>query len=386
MTTLPRERVRRHRWERRGVDLQTVVEHLRQQHIKLTQEETGDQDHPHPRNTVMNLIVSASDEERMKAADRVVETVAAGHPLRAIVILRTADRDGEIDAEVTTEAHQLLKGAAVQREQVVLRVRGDVATHIASLVEPLLVSDVPTYLWWTGNPPLGEAGLRDALDVCDVLIVDSAHFDRPEEALLELAALAERLAGRLGLVDLQWWRQRAWREMLAQFFAPVERREWLGRLQRLTIDCVGRGKQSLVASALLVGWLAAALGWRLTGSSRATEEMAEALYASREEVVVHVTVRSIEAPALQDATLRAVRFEGRSDDSRFAMLTEVNRQRPDHAHVRVEMSAAAPVEQRVPLPHYREAELLIQALSDARRDPVYVRSLKAAANLVHDLR
>jgi glucose-6-phosphate dehydrogenase assembly protein OpcA len=106
-------------------------------------------------------------------------------------------------------------------------------------VDPLLVPDVPTYLWWTGTPPIAEQGLRDALAACDVLIVDSAQFENLVQAFLDLAALAERLGGRLGFVDLRWVRQKPWRETLAQFFAPESRREMLEGLERVVVESGG---------------------------------------------------------------------------------------------------------------------------------------------------
>ena len=387
MTTLPQERVRSHRWEGKGVELRTVVDELRRLHAELAYEETGDRDHPHPRNCVMNLVISVSDERRAEAVAKVVKGVSAGHPLRAIVLYRLEDAQGDgLDAEITTEAHELVRGASVQREQVTLRVRGSTGTHVASLVEPLLVSDVPTYLWWTGTPPLAERGLRDTLTVADVLIVDSAHFDTPVASFMDLAALADRLGDRISFVDLQWARQRAWREILAQFFSPEERREFLVGMRRLTVEGVGSGQRSRIGAALLVGWLAGALGLRFRVGVSVSEASADALLEGPQGQMVQATFRSTTAEGLDEGVLLAVQFDGKTQDKRFAMRVEINRERPDHAHAHVDIGGVETLSQRLPLPQPTEAELLLHALSTARRDRVYVRSLEAAAALVDALR
>jgi glucose-6-phosphate dehydrogenase assembly protein OpcA len=386
VTTLPEERTRTRHWEGKGVDLTTVVDQLTRLHGELAHEDTGDEEHPHPRNSVMNLVIAVHNEEREDAAHHVLESIAAGHPLRAIVLHRSAEKGDRLDAEILTEAHQLLNGAPVQREQITLRVRGGALQHISSLLEPLLAPDVPTYLWWTGTPPLEDPGLRDSLSVCDVLIVDSENFDNRVDAFLDLAGLADRLGGRISFVDLHWARQRAWRETVAQFFAPAERRPYLHHLQRLTLDCVGRGQASRIGGALVAGWIIGALGWKLTQAARVSTSTADALLKTPDGHMVQLTFRSVASPLMKEGALRAVRLEGRSGETSIAMKVELNVERPDHAHVQVDMGGVETLHQRLPLPEPEEAELLLQALSAARRDRVYVRSLEAAASLVDGLR
>jgi glucose-6-phosphate dehydrogenase assembly protein OpcA len=334
----------------------------------------------------VNLVITVSDEEREESAEKAIGFLAAGHPLRAIVLHRSQGEQRGLDAEIVTEAHKLVRGTSVQREQVTLKVYGEAAQHIASLLEPLLVSDVPTYVWWTGTPSLAEAGLHEALGICDVLIVDSASFTNPVQAFLELAALADRMSERMGFVDLQWARQRAWREALAQFFAPAGRRELLDALERITVVCVGMGRANRVGAALLGGWLMSSLGWRLTSAVSASESGAEALLENREGRMVELMLRSGEALDLPKGTLCGVRFRGRRGDHPFAMQMEIRADRTDHAHVRIDLGGEQTLHQRLSLPQAGEAQLLLLALSAARRDGVYVRSLAAASKLVDALR
>jgi glucose-6-phosphate dehydrogenase assembly protein OpcA len=386
MSTLSDDRVSTRSWSARNVDLQTVVGQVSRLHTELTHEEMGDREHPRPRNCVMNLVIAVSDEDREESAERVVKAIAAGHPLRAIVLHSSPGEQTGLDAELTTEAHRLVRGSSVQLEQLTLKVRGDASEHMASLLEPLLIPDVPTYVWWTGTPPLGERGLRDALAVCDVLIVDSARFSNTVEAFLDLAALADRLGSRMGFVDLQWARQKAWRETLSQFFAPEERRQLLPGLQRVDIACVGEGRANRVSGTLISGWLMSSLGWRLTPAVSVSSSGSEAILKGDNGQTVQLTLRSAESTNMHHGMLCAVRFEGHFQGNPFAMQMEIRADRSDHAHVQIDMGGEETLHQRLPLPDLDEAALLLHALSTARRDRVYMRSLEAAAKLVDAFR
>jgi glucose-6-phosphate dehydrogenase assembly protein OpcA len=327
-----------------------------------------------------------SDEKQEEAVQRAVQDVASGHPLRAIILRRSPGEGEGLDAEITTQAHHLLRGRSVQLEQVTLKVRGQAAEHTASLVDPLLVPDVPTYLWWTGTPPIAEQGLRDALAACDVLIVDSVQFENLVQAFLDLAALAERLGGRLGFVDLRWVRQKPWRETLAQFFAPESRREMLEGLERVVVESIGEGTAGRVGGMLLGGWLASALDWRLTDATSSTHAGAEVLLRRASGRMIQLTLRAVEQANLPPGALRSIQFDGHAAGKEFATHMEIRPDRSDHAHVRIDIGGVETLKQRLALPQPTDSDLLLHALSAARRDRVYLRSLDAAAKLLDALR
>ncbi|MBJ7599838.1 MAG: hypothetical protein DLM67_05080 [Candidatus Nephthysia bennettiae] len=386
MTTVGEERVSTRSWAADSVDLGRVASELSRLHTELTQLETGHDDHPHPRNCVLNLIIAVSDGQQEEAVQRAVQAVASGHPLRAIILCRRTGEGEGLDAQIITQAHQLVRGRSVQLEQVTLKVRGQTAEHTASLVDPLLVPDVPTYLWWTGTPPLAEQGLRDALAACDVLIVDSAQFENLTQEFLDLAALAERLGERLGFVDLRWVRQKPWRETLAQFFAPKSRREMLMGLERVVVESVGEGAAGRVGGMLLGGWLMSALDWRLTDAASSTHAGAEVLLKRANGRMIQLTVRAVEQPNLPPGALRSIHFDGHAGGKEFATHMEIRPDRSDHAHVRIDIGKVETLHQRLALPQPTDSDLLLHALSAARRDRVYLRSLDAAAKLLDALR
>jgi len=384
------DRVRARRWKATDVDLGTVMEKLREQEMALREHDAEDQDHPHPRNCVLNLVVGLKDQHRTTACDTMVGKLAAAHPLRAILVRLHADEGpSRLDAEITTEAHQLLHGFPVQREQILLHVRGEAGQHLASLVGPLLVPDVPTYLWWSGREHLDEGKVRDALRFTDVLIVESLHFDRPAAGLLELAELVADPDAPVGVSDFRWARLWPWRDAISQFFAPAGRLALLRGLREVEISAAGTDPDSRAGAALLAGWLANALGWRVRdvreadggGAAGGTQAVAGVEGADP----VRLGLRSVANERLDRGDLLSVRLAGRSGRRSYSLVVQRHPEGERHVHVTIEMDDAPPLRQRLPLPEIAESDLLTHALWSGRRDRVFAGALRGARPLLEAL-
>jgi len=245
-------------WRGESVTIVEVLAALTDIRRKFAQAEGGEDDHPHPRNCVMTLVAVVSTEADERKAQQVCTAIANHHPSLAIVVREQARVADHIDASITTPA-----APPADYELVTLHVQGAAGEHLAGLVDPLLVSGVPTYLWWLGTPPFGSKELRDALQIADALVVDSARFERPYHSFLGLADLTAHTHRHLGLSDFQWARLAPWRETLAQFFSPAERRRFMSGISEIGIDYAGEGRGNRIAAVLLIGWLASAQGWKL---------------------------------------------------------------------------------------------------------------------------
>lgn len=385
---LPERRVRTRAWSGKGVRLGEVASQLGRLHLELSREEAEEHGHPHPRNCVMNLVICVATPTAAILADQVVQRIAAAHPLRAIILSIDPNRDGGsnagLEAEVLTEAHHLVRGTTVQREQVRLEVGIDVLSHLASLLEPLLLSDVPTYLWWTGTPPLTDPRLRAALEVCTLLVVDSADFEDGPLSFVRLAQLAERAPGRVAFADLQWSRQLPWRESVAQVFGPPERLPFLDDLRELSVVCAGPSGRAWPGAALLVGWVASALGWSLQAAKLVGSDTAEARMLSPAGREVQVGLHAAEASGLVPGTLLGVRLESGWEGQPRSVSIEVEGGLAEQARLRLDLEGGA-LEQYLRLPSADTAQLLVDTLAGAHRDRVLMRSLRSAAALVEAL-
>jgi hypothetical protein len=167
------------------------------------------------------------------------------HPSRAILFLPQADEPDGLDGEIALESYAypgLEKHICA--EVITLRLRGRRALVPASIVQPLLVSDLPVFLRWRGQPPFGKEPFEQLVDLVDRLIVDSTEWPDLPGAYAELARIFDRAA----VSDIAWARTSRWRPQLASLWPAI------GKVQRIRVT--GTKAQAY----LLAGWLRSRLG------------------------------------------------------------------------------------------------------------------------------
>lgn len=278
----------RRQWHGADIRLADVVGQINRLQAEIVRLESSEGEHIQPRSKVVDIVAVAATPEEAERAAGITGKLADRHPCRAVIVLDEPGRgESRVDAAVTVAVSSQIDCDMCQYEEVFLRCRGPVAEHIPALVESLLVSDVPGFLWWTGSPPIATQRYRDALDVADVAIVDSARFDDPAQQFCDLVGLAGSLPGAV-FGDFAWSRIHPWRELVAQFFNPADRRGLLDEIRSVEIDHSGSNR---VAAALFAGWLATALGWQRAGV-RADRDGVKIEYRGRHTVTLRPAGRS----------------------------------------------------------------------------------------------
>ncbi len=201
---------------------------------------------------VLNLVVIADREWRGEIQNR-LEQVGRYHASRTILCSVEAGRRS-IDARATMEG-ECASGPtdiSVLHEQVVLDIGPRHLMHLETIVDPLVVTDLPTLVW----SPHGHPEAVDALlGIAQVVLIDSVNEPDPAAAI----ARARELIQRAYVVDLAWLRSTPWRERVASTFDPDQWREELDRISSVTVK---HRVDSRSAGLLLLGWLATRLGWR----------------------------------------------------------------------------------------------------------------------------
>jgi hypothetical protein len=195
---------------------------------------------PDLRTSVMTHIAWVP-EEWVEAALNTLEGLAERHPSRTIVLLPDPDaaEDG-LDADVSVECFTMPGlERLVSTEVVRLRLRGDRAAAAASIVEPLLLHDLPAFLRWRGLPPFGVEPFEQLVGVVDRLIVDSTEWPGLPEPYRRLAEVFDRVATS----DIAWARTERWRQQLSTLWPGI------GDVRRIRVT--GTAAQA----HLLAGWL-----------------------------------------------------------------------------------------------------------------------------------
>ena len=200
---------------------------------------------PNLRTSVMTHLAWVPEPwlDRARAA---LSGMAERHPSRTILLVPDPDAGySRVDATASVESYAV---PGVERdvctEVVELRLCGMRAKAPASVVQPLLVSDLPVFLRWRGEPPWGAVELDQLVGIIDRLIVDSTEWDDLPFPYHHLAELFPRTA----VSDIAWARTSRWRTLLASL--------WPGIADVGTIRVRGTAAQAW----LLCGWLRSRLG------------------------------------------------------------------------------------------------------------------------------
>jgi glucose-6-phosphate dehydrogenase assembly protein OpcA len=202
-------------------------------------------DAPSMRTSVMTHIawVPRGWVEKARAA---LEGMAERHPSRTILLFPEPNADdNRIDARARVERWEVPDtDRGLVTEVIELTLRGSRAQAPASVVEPLLISDLPVFLRWRGEPAWETQELEQLVDVTDRLIVDSTEWEGLPDPYRRLAELFPRCAAS----DIAWVRTSRWRSHLATL--------WPGIADVQTVRVRGTASQAW----LLCGWLRSRLG------------------------------------------------------------------------------------------------------------------------------
>ena len=210
------------------------------------------------RSSVLNMIV-VTDEESAKEITESVSRLAGRHPARAVVFIADPEGESNIDIGLSAFCHARGGGGAqVCAEQITIHAEGPPATHLASLAGPLLIPDLPVFLWYPGAFSPRSPEFAAMAELADRVIVDSAASDDHETCLREITALVEDPATP-AIGDLQWVGISPWRSLLADTFGAPERAGELEKIERVEILYAPGGENRAL---LLLGWLASTLEWK----------------------------------------------------------------------------------------------------------------------------
>lgn len=325
------------------------------------------------RASVLNLIVAVGEESADEVA-RDVSELANRHPSRSIILI--SDADGESSLDIRLSAFCSLRGGAgdnVCSEQISVHAAGPPALHLESVAGPLLIPDLPTFLFYPEGFPNSDDGV---IPLADRVILDSSSPPGCEESFRRMSALME---GGVSVGDIQWTALSPWRALARELFSSPERAEEVRNLREVEVMHTAGGESRAM---LFAGWLASSLGWTPKKGSRPESEggLYEGGFSGREFVfdgasgeVVFRASPSAEDGGLSRITLRA----GECDFliSRHKELTE--------AHISVERDDEILSHRAVRIGRFDMGTMLDEELKFKGRDAVYEASLERVMEMMN---
>ena len=184
----------------------------------------------------MNLVVIARRPELAERGAATIQALTGRHPSRTIVV-QSADPDGPSWLDARVEAHCVLPREDAPEtcaETIHLTAGGEAGRHLAAIVTPLIIHDLPVTVWWPGEPPFSSRAAYDLLerrrpprrrrlDLERRRPGAPARDGRPAEAT------------RLAISDFALIRQSRWREAIASIFDDPDFLPYLRSLRRVAV-------------------------------------------------------------------------------------------------------------------------------------------------------
>lgn len=387
-------------WQARVHDANEIVSRLNdlwRQHGETRAADAARQpgsDGPWPmvtaRAATLNLIAAARSRPDAERVRSTISTLSDSYPSRATILIADREQDAAGEAGMDVQVHLFEQEATRGRPAIVFEcLTVDVSTEnerqLASIASPLLVPDLPDFLWWSAD--VAEAGslFSELVGICDRLIVDSAASVDAAGALQTLLGFVRAPGSQAALGDLAWTRLAPWRRLTTQFFDVPATLPILDLIDEATITYGNSPHQwsGFTGALLYAGWLGSRLNWRTPGELlpvrgdpnvwRATLRAGAAGKQREVTLTLRPTARPLAASTLLDVRLAA-------DGGKAGFFT-VERLDTHEISTTSDSPELPSMVRTVFAPIPEEADLLADELRIFGRDPVFEAALAFAADM-----
>jgi glucose-6-phosphate dehydrogenase assembly protein OpcA len=388
-------------WQARVTDASAITAHLnalwqrygeaRDAATATANGRTGDAGWPivTARAATLNLIAATRSKAYAARVKQTIASLSDIYPSRATVFIADPGQGPGaapgMDVQVDLLEQEATRGRpAIVYECVTVDVTTENERQLASIASPLLVPDLPDFLWWSAETADGGSLFSELAAISDRLVVDSAASPYAAGAL---RAILDRVqsAGEAALSDFAWARLTPWRRLTTQFFDVPEALPILDLIDEATLTYGNSPHQvsGFTGALLYAGWLGSRLNWRTPGELlpvrgdpnvwRATLRAGAAGRQREVTLTLRPTARPLAASTLLDVRLAA-------DGGKAGFFT-VERLDADEISTSSESAEMPSMVRTVFAPLPDEADLLGEELRIFGRDPVFEAALTFAADM-----
>jgi glucose-6-phosphate dehydrogenase assembly protein OpcA len=314
-------------------------------------EETGD---TKTRASLINLAIYTESAGSLSENTDLISKIASQYACRALLIFANRSAAGS-EARAWINAHCHLAGIGERQicsEQITFQLDGEMVNSLPNIVFSHLDSDLPLYFWWQGN-------LREPLDKklwawVDRLIYDSAEWKAPAEQFDLVQKIRTLAEVRTILCDLNWTRLVGARFAIAQLFDHSCALARLGKIQSVSISSADH-----TTGLLLLGWLAAQLGWKLQPENRH--------FLSDAGRHIDFEIRTAPGPVLSRCTFDC-------DDATLEISRDAN---SEYFQARIGCEGVSGAVMLIPAGKSEPVDILVTELSRGGKHPLYRKTLAA---------
>lgn len=367
----------------KGIDVAQIEKELASMWANASDGENGTRSGV-TRACALNLIVYTTPQDDRESLEDLLSQVNEQHPGRTLILV--ADRETQVPrlAAYLSTRCRLLGGTGKQicGEQITIEVSGPIVQTAATAVTPLLVPDVPVYLWWKDIPHYEDKLFDRLAQMADRIVINSAAFDHPYDDLLRLAKMIADASRPVRVSDLNWGELTSWRTLLASFWDVPDYRPLLEKIDRVTLHYrppTDAPDEIAPKALLLASWFSSRLGWKVTGHAvRANEEVVEFDLSSGSREIIFSLIRDKTAE-LNHSVISSFALSTTKEAAEFSVALRAGGTKLE---TEARIGDAHSVGRVLGYQMRSEAERLSRELAFLTHDAIYEESVAQAAQLV----
>jgi glucose-6-phosphate dehydrogenase assembly protein OpcA len=242
---------------------------------------------------VLNMVCIVDRQWSGEITNR-LRGVGRYHPSRSVICAVEPGRTKiEATATVSADAKPAEGVFGLLRERIVINIGPSHLSHLDTIIDPLVVTDLATLVW---APHGHDEAVDTLLKLAQVVLLDLSDEPEPAAAMRRACALSRRVY----VVDLAWLRSTPWRERIADTFEPPRMRARLGEIAGVSIR---HHRASSAAGLLLSGWLASRLHWTPAQLARSEDGLDGSVRSERGDVRVTLAPVDQAVPGLAGITI-----------------------------------------------------------------------------------
>jgi glucose-6-phosphate dehydrogenase assembly protein OpcA len=367
----------------KGIDVDQIEKELASMWANASDGENGTRSGV-TRACALNLIVYTTPRDDRESLEQLLSQVNEQHPGRTLILVADREtREPKLEAYVSTRC-RLLGGTAKQicGEQITIEASGPIVETVATAVAPLLVPDVPVYLWWKDIPHHEDKLFDRMAQMADRIVINSAAFDRPYDDLLRLAKMIADPARLLRVSDLNWGALTSWRTLLASFWDVPDYRPLLDKIDRVAVHYrppSDAPEQIAPKALLLAGWFSSRLGWNVVGDGvRVNKGMVECDLTSGDRQIILSLIQN-QTVELDKGMISSFALSATKEAADFSVAL---RAAATQLETEAKIGAAHSVGRVLGYEMRSEATRLSRELAFLSHDAIYEEAVGQAAQLV----
>lgn len=246
--------------------------------------------------SLFNLIVVANSLSRGLQCQELVRLVTEKFPCRVIFV--QSDESSQADFFHTEHTIQSIGtgSTSVCFDQFTIDSSTNQLHKVPFLILPNIMPDLPVYILLGHDPTNDHVILPQIHKYANRVVFDCETIDNLQRFSERMLAMMQESHG--DLIDVNWARTKAWREVMARVFGSPDTLEHLKQAKMIQISFAGRAlhpqPRHELQAIYLQAWLAAQLGWNLESTKKEDGHLSISYRSHQGEITVSIVPKDTE--------------------------------------------------------------------------------------------